>query len=98
MGFESWETKFGVVVLHGDVKKHRRNGLCRCFVFFVRQLRSKLPKNPRTRYIVKLRLKNEKQSIKINACSEEGWTLLVFFKHQGTNHHGIGLLTLTSNL
>ena len=56
LGFMSWETKFGMVVLHGNVQKST-TALFR--FLFLRQLRSKLPK--KSQKIVKLRLKNEKK-------------------------------------
>ena len=59
LGFMSWETKFGMVVLHGNVQKST-TALFR--FLFLRQLRSKLPK--KSQKIVKLRIKNEKIKMK----------------------------------
>ena len=46
MVFESWETKFVMIVLHGNVEKNSVRVFF-IYLFFVRQSRSKLPENPK---------------------------------------------------
>ena len=57
MVFESWETKIGMVVLHGNVKTIRV-GICR-FFFFCVSVKVKIAEKKK-KNLVKLRLKRTK--------------------------------------